>query len=170
MTTHPTTWNVLECCAGIGGLSLGLQHAGMTTAALVEIDPWCRTLLTRRFPGVPLHDDVRTALQWWQSDPLRPRIDVIAAGFPCQPISTAGRLLAQDDPRWLWPAIASLVRGLRPRIVLLENVPGLLHRGMGDVAGDLAQAGYDTQWQCLQAAALGAPHRRERIFLTATAT
>jgi DNA (cytosine-5)-methyltransferase 1 len=94
-------------------------------------------------------------------------VDVLAGGFPCQPVSHAGRRLAQDDERWLWPEVARLVRLLRPRAVLLENVPGLLTAGFGDVISDLAACGYDAEWDCIPAAAVGAPHRRDRIFVVA---
>ena len=90
-------------------------------------------------------------------------------GVPCQPVSATGRRLAQADPRWLWPAFARCVRRLRPRLVLVENVPGLLVQGMGDVLGDLAELGYGAEWTCLSAADVGAPHLRRRVFVVADA-
>ena len=155
---------VLSLFSGIGGLDLGLERAGMTVVGQVEIDPWCRQVLAKHWPGVPRHDDVRTAARWWGG---RPVPDLIAGGFPCQPVSSAGRRLAQDDPRWLWPAMAETIRRLRPRYALMENVPGLLARGMGDVLGDLAACGYDAEWDCVPAAAVGAPHRRDRVWIVA---
>jgi DNA (cytosine-5)-methyltransferase 1 len=101
-------------------------------------------------------------LAGWPDD--RP---ILTAGFPCQPVSSAGKRLAQRDERWLWPEVARIVRGLRPPLVLLENVPGLLARGMGDVLGDLAACGYDAEWQVLSAAAVGAPHLRRRVWILA---
>lgn len=92
---------------------------------------------------------------------------ILTAGFPCQPTSLAGKRLAQADPRWLWPEVIRLVRGLRPPVVLLENPPGLLVRGFGDVLGDLAAAGYDASWRVLAAADVGAPHRRDRVWVVA---
>lgn len=94
-------------------------------------------------------------------------VEVICAGFPCQPVSLAGKQLGQADGRWLWPEVSRLVRELRPRYVALENVPGLLVRGFGDVLGDLAETGYDAEWTCIRAADVGAPHRRERVFVLA---
>lgn len=152
---------------GIGGIDLGLERAGMTAAGQVEIDPWCRKVLAKHWPEVPRHDDVRTAAEWWGG---RAAPDLVCGGFPCQPVSEAGYHAAQDDPRWLWPAFADVVRALRPRIILVENVPGLLDRGMGDVLGDLASLGYDAEWSILSACALGAPHARERLFLVANAS
>jgi len=156
---------VLSLFSGIGGLDLGLQRAGMTICGQVELDPWCRRVLAKHWPEVPRHDDVRTCAGWWG----RRLADVVAGGFPCQPVSSAGKRQAQADSRWLWPAFAGVVRALRPRFVLVENVPGLLERGMGDVLGDLASLGYDAEWDCLSAADFGAPHLRKRIWIVAYA-
>jgi DNA (cytosine-5)-methyltransferase 1 len=97
------------------------------------------------------------------------RPDVVCGGFPCQPVSRAGHRQAQADHRWLWPEVARCVRHLRPRFVLLENTAGLLdgHGGMGDVLADLAACGYDAEWDSIPAAVVGAPHRRERVFIVA---
>ena len=148
--------------AGIGGIDLGLEWAGFETAWFCEQDEYCQKILARHWPGVPCFPDVRGI------DENAARVDVLAGGFPCQPVSTAGRRLAQDDPRWLWPEFARLIRLLRPRGVLLENVPGLLTAGFGNVLGDLAESGYDAEWDCIPAAAAGAPHRRDRVFIIAT--
>ena len=152
--------------AGIGGLDLGLDRAGWTCVGQVELDPFCRRVLAKHWPEVPRHDDVRSCVEWWRSEP-RPAVDAVVGGFPCQPISYAGKGLAQEDERWLWPDMVLVIRDLRPRWVVLENVPALLGRGMGDVLGDLAAGGYDAQWDCLPAAAFGAPHRRDRVFVVA---
>ena len=162
------SWNVLSLFAGIGGLDLGLERAGMNVVGQVEIDPYCRRVLARHWPEVPRHDDVRTCVEWWLGEP-RPAVDVVAGGFPCQPVSSAGRQLAQADERWLWPEMAAVIRDLRPRYAIMENVPGLLARGMGDVLADLAACGYDTEWDCVPAAAVGALHRRDRVFIVAHA-
>lgn len=158
--------NVLSLFSGIGGLELGLERAGMTVVGQVEIDPFCRQVLAKHWPEVPRHDDVRTCVEWWLGEP-RPAVDVVAGGFPCQPVSVAGQRRAQADDRWLWPAFHAVIRDLRPRYAIMENVPGLLGRGMGDVLGDLAEIGYDTEWDCIPAAAVGAPHRRDRVFVVA---
>lgn len=158
--------NYLSLFAGIGGMDLGLERAGMTCVGQVEIDPFCQRVLARHWPEVPRHDDVRTAVDWWLGSP-RPAVDVVCGGFPCQPVSLAGRGLAQADERWLWPAAWAVIRDLRPAFAILENVPGLLGRGLGDVLGDLAEIGYDAEWDCVPAAAVGAPHRRDRVFVVA---
>jgi DNA (cytosine-5)-methyltransferase 1 len=158
--------NVLSLFSGIGGLDLGLERAGMTVVGQVEIDPFCQRVLAKHWPKVPRHDDVRTCVEWWLGEP-RPAVDVICGGFPCQPVSVAGKQRAQQDERWLWPAFAAVIRDLRPRYAIMENVPGLLARGMGDVLADLAEIGYDAEWDCVPAVAVGANHRRDRVFILA---
>jgi DNA (cytosine-5)-methyltransferase 1 len=157
--TRPT---FLSLFSGIGGLDLGLERAGWGCVGQVEIDPFCQRVLARHWPDVPRWGDIREV----DPDDL-PRADLIAGGFPCQPVSSAGKRLAQDDPRWLWPQAARLVRHLRPRWLLLENVSGLLVRGMGDVLDELAASGYDAEWDCIPASAVGAPHRRDRVWIVA---
>jgi DNA (cytosine-5)-methyltransferase 1 len=163
--TDPT---VLELFAGIGGLSLGLERAGFAVVGQVEIDPFCRSVLARHWPEVPRHDDVRTAPAWWRSEP-RPDVDVVAGGFPCQPVSQAGRRLVQSDPRWLWPLMADTIASLRPRWVIAENVPGLRTRGLADVLADLRRLGYRARPGIIAACEMGAPHPRKRLFVLAHA-
>jgi DNA (cytosine-5)-methyltransferase 1 len=160
------TWNVLSLFSGVGGLDLGLERAGMTVIGQVEIDPFCCRVLEKHWPNVERHDDVRTAVEWWQSR-SRPAVDVVAGGFPCQPVSDAGRRLAQADPRWLWPAMASVIRELRPTWVIGENVPGLRTRGLAAVLADLRALGYRARAGEINACAVGAPHPRRRLFILA---
>lgn len=158
--------NVLSLFSGIGGLELGLERAGMTVVGQVELDPFCRKVLAKHWPEVPRHDDVRTCVDWWLGTD-RPAVDLVCGGFPCQPVSNAGKRLGEADERWLWPAYSEVVRALEPRYVVLENVAALLGRGAGAVLGDLAALGYDAEWDCIPAAAVGAPHRRDRWFAVA---
>jgi len=158
--------SVLDLFAGIGGLSLGLERAGFTIAGQVEIDPWCRSILSEHWPEVPRHDDVRTAPAWWAA---RPAPNVVAGGFPCQPVSDAGRRLAQADPRWLWPAMADVIAATGPAWVVIENVPGLRSRGLADVLSDLARFGYRARPGLISACEMGAPHPRKRLFTLAHA-
>lgn len=158
--------NVLSLFSGIGGLELGLERAGMTVVGQVEIDPYCQRVLAKHWPEVPRHDDIRTAVQWWRSEP-RPAVDVVAGGFPCQPVSQTGRRLAQQDERWLWPDMAELIGAIRPTWVIGENVPGLLKLGLADVLGDLTRLGYRARTGVVPACAVGAPHPRERLFVLA---
>ena len=151
--------------AGIGGFDLGLERAGMRCVWQVEIDEYCRRVLTKHWPSVRRWDDVRTfptAGDW--------RCDLICGGFPCQPVSQNGKKQAQKDARWLWPDFHRIICTLRPRFALLENVPGLLDRGIDDVLGDLAAIGYDSEWDCLPAAIVGAEHLRDRVWIIAYAT
>lgn len=150
--------------AGIGGIDLGLERAGWECRWQAEIDDYCRAVLTKHWPDVPKYGDIRE-LTGQELEPT----DLICGGFPCQPVSLAGRRRGKSDERWLWPEFARILRLLRPRFVLMENVPGLLSAGMGDVLGDLACLGYDAEWESLPAAAFGAPHLRYRVFLVAYA-
>jgi DNA (cytosine-5)-methyltransferase 1 len=160
--------NVLSLFAGIGGLELGLERAGMATVGQVELDPYCQRVLARHWPEVPRHDDVRTAPDWWLGE-LRPRVDVVCGGFPCQPFSTAGLRRGIGDERWGWPWMANVVRAVRPEYVVVENVAALLSDAdaFGWLLADLASLGFDAEWSVLSACAVGAPHTRDRLFLVA---
>jgi DNA (cytosine-5)-methyltransferase 1 len=159
--------NVLSLFSGIGGLELGLERAGMTVVGQVEIDSFCRRVLAKHWPEVPRHEDVRTAVAWWTSA-TRPVVDVVCGGFPCQDTSDAGRRAGiEGEQSRLWLDFAEVVRALRPRYVIVENSTGLLARGMGRVVGDLAASGYDAEWDCIPAAAVGAAHLRARVWILA---
>ena len=133
--------------AGIGGIDLGLERTGyFRTAWVCERDPYCQRVLAKHWPDVPVYDDVADI-----GDDT-PAVDVIAAGFPCQPVSHAGQRKAQDDERWLWPHVERCIGVLRPRVVLLENVAGLFTAGFDDVIGGLAACGYAAEWDCIPAA------------------
>lgn len=161
--------NYLSLFSGIGGLDLGLDRAGWNCVGQVELDAYCRTVLDDHWPGVPKHDDVRTAPQWWRSGAARPAVRLVAGGFPCQPFSTAGLRGGVGDPRWGWPWFRAVVRAVRPEFVLVENVPALLDDAdaFGWMLGDLAADGFDADWTVLSACAVGAPHTRERLFVVA---
>ncbi len=150
--------------SGIGGLDLGLERAGWTVRWQVEIDDFCRRVLAKHWPDVPRFKDVRML-----TGAELERVDLIAGGFPCQPVSYAGQRRAQADARWLWPEFARFIRVLRPSLVLVENVPGLYQRGLGIVLADMAASGYDAEWDCLPAFAFGAPHLRWRVLVVAHA-
>jgi DNA (cytosine-5)-methyltransferase 1 len=142
-------------------MDYGLACAGFEHAWFCESDAYCRSVLERRWPGVPIYEDVR------EVGTVTAPVDLVSGGFPCQPVSLVGRRRKAEDERWLWPEFLRVVRLLRPRYVLVENVPGLLTAGMGDVLGGLAESGYDAEWDCLPAAAFGAPHIRDRVFVLA---
>lgn len=152
---------------GIGLLALGLHLAGLQHAWLCEVDPWRRSMLELRFPGVPVFDDVRAV----GAASARP-VDVIAGGFPCKGVSPAGKQNGFEHPETvLWREMRRTISELRPRYVLIENVANLLalHGGAlwGEVLGDLASLGFDVVWDSLPAASVGAPHRRDRVFAVA---
>jgi DNA (cytosine-5)-methyltransferase 1 len=135
------------------------------TAWHCELDPAASKVLARRWPGVLNHGDL-IATDWSTVEP----VDIICAGWPCQPFSLAGRQKGAADERAIWPHIARAIRILRPRIVCLENVPAVLVSEFGRVADCLGAFGYDLRWTCLRASDVGAPHRRERLFVVATNT
>jgi DNA (cytosine-5)-methyltransferase 1 len=172
VTNNPTRnqplLNVLSLFAGIGGLELGLERAGMTVVGQVERDPYCQQVLAEHWPEVPKHDDVRTAVAWWRGA-VRPPVHVVAGGFPCQPFSSAGLRRGVDDERWLWPAMRTVVGEVRPRYVVVENVAALLRDSdaFGTVLADLHDLGFDAEWSVVPACALAAPHTRERLLLVA---
>jgi DNA (cytosine-5)-methyltransferase 1 len=161
---------VLDLFSGIGGFSLGLERTGgFRTVAFCEIDPYCRRVLAKHWPGVPIYHDIRRLdADRLAADGILP--DVLCGGFPCQDISVAGAGAGIDGARsGLWREYARLVGEIRPRYVLVENVAALLGRGLGDVLGSLAALGYDAEWHCIPASAVGAPHRRDRVWIVADA-
>ena len=148
--------------SGIGGLDLGLERAGMECAWQVEIDDYCTRVLEKHWPSVVKHREVEDV-----GGHNLEAVDLIAGGFPCQPVSFAGKQKAQDDSRWLWPQFSRIINELRPRWVFIENVTGLLHRGMGDILYDLSEGGYHAIWDTLPASAFGALHKRDRVYVVA---
>jgi DNA (cytosine-5)-methyltransferase 1 len=148
--------------SGVGGLDLGLERAGMELVWSIEKNYYNQCVLDWRWPDEVHFSDVK------RTDPrYLPRVDLVAGGPPCQPVSVAGRKRAEDDERWLWPHFARIVRILRPRYVLLENPPGLFARGFNTVVGDLSSSGYCIEWETIPAAAFGALQLRFRILLVA---
>ena len=171
-----TRLRVLDLFSGIGGFSLGLERTGgFETVAFCEIEEYPRKVLTKHWPKAPCYEDV-TKLT---GDILRRdgiSVDVITGGFPCQDISTAGKQagMGEGTRSGLWSEIVRLIGELRPRYVIVENVANLLSgpsekRGgwFGRILGDLAECGYDAEWENIPAGAVGAPHLRERIWIIA---
>ena len=156
---------VLDLFSGIGGFSLGLERAGMRTVAFCESDPFCRRVLAEHWPAIPIYDDVRTlTAERLRADGIV--ADIICGGFPCQDISEAGKRVGITGERsQLWAEYARIIGDVRPRFVIVENVADLCIRGLGIVLGDLATLGYDAEWYCIPAAAVGADHWRDRIWI-----
>lgn len=158
---------LLDLFSGIGGFSLGLERAGFETVAFCETDSYCRAVLKKHWPNVPQYDDIRTlTADRLHADGIS--VDAICGGFPCQDISVAGTGAGIEGERsGLWSEYARVIGELRPAIVVVENVAALLGRGMGRVLGDLAALGFDAEWHCIPASAVGAPHRRDRVWVIA---
>lgn len=158
---------ILDLFSGIGGFSLGLERAGMQTVAFCEINPFCRKVLAKHWPEVPIYDDIRTlTAERLRADGIS--VDVVCGGFPCPDISVAGKGAGLDGERsGLFFEAARIVRELRPRVVVLENVAALLGRGLGRVLGALAEIGHDAWWDCIPASAVGSPQLRDRIWIVA---
>jgi len=141
----------------------------MRTVAFCEIDPYCRAVLGKHWPDVPCYGDIRElSADRLAADGIG--VDVICGGFPCQDISIAGKGAGLAGERsGLWTEFARLIGEIRPSYAFMENVSALLSRGLGDVLGDLAEIGYDAEWHCIPASHVGAPHRRDRIWIVAHA-
>ena len=162
-------------CSGIGGLDLAAEWAGFETIAQCEIDEYASKVLAKNFPGVPNLHDIRTVtnerLAEYGID--QDEITVISAGFPCQPYSLAGKGLGDRDDRDLWGEVARIVGEIRPRWFVGENTPGLYARSnqryFRRVLDDLAAMGYSIGWGIWGACDVGAPHKRDRVFLVAYA-
>lgn len=154
---------VLDLFSGIGGFSLGLERTGaFVTTMFCEIEPYCREVLRKHWPDVPIHNDVRT-LHLKEGE-----VDVITGGFPCQDISLAGKGGGiQGERSGLVFEIIRLINEGKPRFVILENSPALRSRGLDKVLQALHEIGYDAEWHCIPACHLGAHHRRDRIWVVA---
>lgn len=148
--------------SGIGGIDLGLERVGMTVKWQSEIEPYSCRVLAKHWPHVPNLGDIRE-VNWEEVE----RVDVIAGGYPCQPFSLAGQRNGTEDPRHLWPEMLRAISVLRPRVAFLENVRGHYSLGFDSVLGDLADIGYDAEWEIVSAQSVGAPHRRERLICLA---
>lgn len=141
----------------------------MTTAMFCEIEPFCRRVLAKHWPGVPIHDDIRT-LDRLVVEAQAGAVDLVCGGFPCTDLSFAGRGAGLSGERsGLWFEYLRVIEEITPRWVVIENVPALRSRGLDTVLGGLAALGYDAEWHCLPASAVGATQRRERIWILANA-
>ena len=154
---------VLDLFSGIGGFSLGLEWAGMSTVAFCERDPYCTTILNKHWPDTPVHSDVRNL----DGKDYADSIDLVAGGFPCQPFSVAGNRRGSDDDRHLWPEMLRIIQEAKPRWVIGENVFGLINMALDDVQADLEREHYEVRKFVLPAVAVDAHHRRDRIFIIA---
>jgi len=164
LEVNRSTLKVLDLFSGIGGFSLGLERTGgFETVAFCEIDAKARKVLQKHWKDVPIYEDV-TKLKGEQLG----TIDVICGGFPCQDISLAGRGAGLEGARsGLWWEFHRLIKEIKPKWVIAENVSALRSRGLDTVLRSLAEIGYDAEWHCIPASAVGAPHQRDRIWIVA---
>ena len=162
---------VLDLFSGIGGFSLGLERAGFETVAFCEIDKYCRLVLQKHWKDIKIYNDVREITrQQYEQDGLE-LPEIITGGFPCQPFSVAGRQKGSRDNRYLWPEMFRIIKEFKPRWIIAENVRGIINIQDGvvfeGVHADLESQGYETQTFNIPAAGVGAPHRRERVWIVA---
>lgn len=157
------TVNHVDLFSGIGGFSLACKWAGIETIQFVEIDKRCRDFLSKTYPGVPIHDDIKTFK--WDGRP----VFLLTAGVPCQPASRAGKQRGKDDYRWLWPEALRVLSDVRPAWVVFENPPGIGDVGLSGIIAQVENKGYEVRVFGIPACAVGAPHRRERYWIVAHA-
>ena len=159
------TLKLIDCFSGIGGFSLAAERivGGFETIQFVECEPYAQKILKKHWPNVPIHDDIRT----YNPEPYS--ADVICGGFPCQDISVAGQGegITKETRSGLFYELVRVIRLVRPKFIVLENVAAILNNGLGIVLGELASAGFDCEWACIPASALGACHQRDRWWLVA---
>ena len=161
--------NELSLFSGVGGGLLGSRLLEWRTVCAVEMDPYAGRVLAGRQEGTeglgffPIWDDVRT----FDGRAWRSKVDIIAAGYPCTPFSLAGRGLAEEDPRHLWPDVRRVISEVCPRLVVLENVEAHIKRGLDRVLCALDELGFHAEWGVYGATQAGAPHRRNRVFVLA---
>ena len=159
---------LLDTFAGIGGFSYAAEKlvGGFETTQFVEIDPYCQKVLKKHWPHIPIHDDITT----FTAKPGE--FDIITGGFPCQDISVAGlqKGITKETRSGLFYELIRVIRLVRPKFVVMENVAAILNNGLDIVLGELSEAGYDAEWSIISASSLGAAHRRSRWWCVATVT
>lgn len=157
--------NHLDLFSGIGGFALAAEWCGITTIGFSEIDPYASEVLRKHWPSIKNYGDIRTITR----TTIPHQVDLITGGFPCQPFSTAGKQRGRDDPRDLWPEMFRVIKEFRPRWVIGENVAGFIKMELDRTLTDLENEGYTVRAFIIPACAVGAPHRRDRVWIVAHA-
>jgi DNA (cytosine-5)-methyltransferase 1 len=157
--------NHLDLFSGIGGFSLALEKVGFKTVGFCEVDPYCRLLLQKHWKGVTIHNDIKKL----EAKDIKEPIDILTGGFPCQPYSVAGKQKGTDDNRYLWPDMFRVIKEVKPTFIIAENVRGIVNIQDGlvfeTVCSDLESEGFEIQPFIIPAAGVGAPHKRERVWI-----
>lgn len=157
--------NHLDLFSGIGGFSLALEKVGFKTIAFCERDEYCRLLLQKHWKGVKIYNDIKKL----EGEDIEEKVDILTGGFPCQPYSVAGKQKGTDDDRYLWPEMFRVIREVKPTFIIAENVRGLINIQDGmvfeTVCSDLESEGFEIQPFIIPAAGVGAPHKRERVWI-----
>ena len=164
---------VLDLFSGIGGFSLGLESAGFKTIAFCEVDKFCQKVLSKHWPNIPISSDIKKLRykggRLYDAERViyEGNIDLVCGGFPCQPFSIAGRKKGTEDNRDLWPEMFRLIQQAQPTWVIGENVPNFINMAFTRTKTDLEGEGYIVQPFIIPACAVGAPHRRDRVWIIA---
>jgi len=157
--------NHLDLFSGIGGFSLGLEKVGFKTIAFCEREEYCRMLLQKHWKGVKIYNDIKKL----EGQDIKEPVDILTGGFPCQPYSVAGKQKGTNDDRYLWPEMFRVIKEVKPTFIVAENVRGLINIQDGmvfeTVCSDLESEGFEIQTFIIPAAGVGAPHKRERVWI-----
>ena len=168
------SYSCISLCSGYGGLELGLEAGigrDVRTVCYVEREAFAAANLVAKMESGHLAEaPVWSDLCTFNAGAWRGKVDIVTAGFPCQPFSAAGKRQGTDDDRWIWPDIARIIDECGAWIVWLENVPGLVAGGLYEVLSSLAEIGFDAEWGCIRASEVGANHHRRRVFILAYAS
>ena len=156
----------VDLCSGIGGFALGFSWAELSHPVLFcDIEPWSRKILAKHWPDVKIAKDVKELAN--DPDGLIPDCDILSCGYPCQPFSVAGKQRGEEDDRYIWPEIFTIIQAKRPTWIVCENVYGHISMGLDTVLSDLETEGYSCQPFIVPACAVNAPHRRDRLWIVA---
>lgn len=150
----------VDLFSGIGGFALAAKWADIETKIFCEKDEFCKRVLKKHWPCVPIHNDIHDFK-------YNKHIDVLTGGFPCQPFSIAGKRKGKNDDRYLWPEMFRVIRQCKPTWVIAENVVGIIEMELENIINDLENEGYETQSFVIPACAVGAPHKRDRLWIVA---